>query len=548
MKKLLLLSLAFLLSACATIPTGSPLYVLDEVTSTPGVDPVRVIVRPPSKSMSPQELIDGFIAAQASMEDNYAVARLYLTDSYSDAWKPTSVRIIDANGTGYSSLFTSALRVTTQEIGALGKNARLSWWDQALTQSYVFTFVETSQGYRLNRVPDLIFLSALDFSRNYVAAPLYFMNADFTSLVPDIAWVANAGSTVPTRVARLLLNGPDGPLKNSVQTAIPRGTELSPATVTVTSGEAALNLDARALQVTDAQRTAMMAQVAWTLSALNGINAVRLTIANQAVSTQKFVLTRNDFANLAADQIPISRPLFSVASSVLMRGSEPEGEVIGQLDSAQVIAVSDDGAQTAFVTSGRAFIAPLTAAVARTQLLNNVVDLDFDSLGRLWLVTANGQLWIRDGVRPVQRVLEAPKGQRVVAISNSPDGARIAVVLEGPTGRFVRLFGVTTTGTSVSLGEPVRLELSLATVSDVAWLDSLQIVVVGQRGVEESSVFRISLLSGQPAPVGGPSGIAQLTAAYGQPPALLTSQGVLWILMSNQWQSVREASAIAYAA
>lgn len=547
MRRLLIALLIPLLTACASIPTGSPLHVLDEVTSTPGLDPVRVIARPPSKSMSPQELIDGFIAAQASMADNYAVARLYLTAPLARSWNPTGVHIIDTAGTKYSGLSAAALRVSTEELGVIGDNARLTWWDEQLTESNVFTFQQTDDGYRLSRVPDQLYMSALDFNRNFAPVPLYFMGANFKSLVPDMVWVSKSGAAVATRVAQLLLAGPDGPLKNSVQTAIPNGTQLSPAAVTVTSGEASLNLDSRALQVTDAQRNAMVAQIAWTLSSVAGINAVRVTVANQAVSTKKFVVTRNDFANLAADQLPINRPLFSVDASRLVRGASAKPDDLGALDSAQSIAVARDGSQLAFVTSGTAYIAPVTAPAARVKLLDNVVDLDFDSSSRLWLVTANGRLWIRDGVRPVQRVLEVPVGQRVSAIANSPDGSRVALVLEGPTGKNLRLFGVTTTGTSVALGAPIRLELSLTSVRDVSWLDSLQILVIGQRAVEEPSVFRLGLLSAQTAPMGGPSGIAQLTATYGEPPALLTNQGMLWILSSNQWVAVRQSSAIAYA-
>ncbi len=547
MKRFFVLLMVLALTACASIPSDSQLFVLDEVTSTPGVDPVRVIARPPSKSMNPQELVDGFMAAQASIADNYAVARLYLTDELAQAWKPSSVHIIDTAGTQFSSLSSTALRVNTQEAGVLDKSARLTLWDSPLTQSAVFTYVSTDEGLRLSRVPNETYLSALDFTRTYVSAPLYFMSPNFESLVPDVVWVPNLGAAVATRVAQLLLAGPDGALKNAVETAIPTGTRLSPTTVTVTSGEAALNLDSTALQVTDAQRNAMVAQIAWTLSSLSGINFVRVTVANQAVSTEKFVFSRNDFSSLAADQIPISRPLFSVEASRLVRGAEPEPDEVGPLDSAQVIAVSRTGAQTAFVTSGTAFVAPVTATAARTKLLDNVIDLDFDSSNRLWLATADGRLWVRDGVRPVQRVLAVPAGQRVVAISNSPDGARIALVIEGPAGRSLRLFGVNTSGTSVALSNPIRVEQSLTTFNDVSWLDSLQLVVVGQRSVEEPSVFRVSLLTGQALPMGGPAEIAQVTATFGQPPALLTSRGVLWILTSNQWQSVREASAIAYA-
>ena len=104
MRRLAVLLVVPLLSACASIPTTSQLHVLDEVQNSPGSDRVRVIARPPAKSMSPQELIDGYIAAQASTADNFAIAREYLSSKLSQAWHPTSVHIIDGPATQFISL------------------------------------------------------------------------------------------------------------------------------------------------------------------------------------------------------------------------------------------------------------------------------------------------------------------------------------------------------------------------------------------------------------------------------------------------------------
>lgn len=547
MKRLALLLIVSMLSACASIPTTSQLHILDEVQNSPGSDRVRVIARPPAQSMTPQELIDGYIAAQASAADNFAIARKYLSTKLALAWHPTSVHIIDAPATQFVTLSASDTIVRTQELGVLAESSRLTWWNKPVTSSDVFAVESTPAGYRLSRVPNKIYMSALDFARSYVSTPLYFLNSTYTSLVPDFVWLPN-DDAVATSVTQLLLKGPDGYLKNALQTAIPSGAKIAPSAVTVASGEATLNLDARALKVTDAQRTAMAAQITWTLTALSIVNSVRLTAANQAISTEKFVYSRNDFAALSPDQLAISRPLFTVSGSRLVRGAGAKPDDLGQLASAQVIALSRDGSQFAYVTSGDAYIAPVTAPAAGTRLLGGVVDVDFDASNRLWMVTAGGRLWVRDGVRPPQKVLSVPQDQRVVAISHSPDGARVALVFASGGSQNVRVCGVITTGTSIGLSPAIRVEQSLSSALDVAWLDSLQLLIVGQLGVEQPSVYKLNLQAFQTTPLGGPSGIAQLSAVYGEPPAVLTNQGMLWILQGTQWQSVREASAIAYAA
>ena len=547
MKRIALVLVVALLSGCASIPYSSRLTVVEEVSSSAGANPVRVIARPPSASMTPDELINGFIAAQASISDDFAIARKYLTTAAARTWHPKTIHLIDVGRTQTASVGPLFTNVSIQVLGTVDKTSRLAWSDSPRTLTDMFTLVETDKGLRISEAPNRAFMSPLDFTRNYVAVSVYMLSQDFSSLVPDVVWLAEGDASSATRLGDILLAGPAGALKTAVASAIPNGTRLSPAAVTVMDRQASVNLDSTALQVTDAQRQAMLAQITWTLTSLDGVDSVRITVANQPVSTTQLVFTRNQFDVWVSDNNSLARPLFSVTDGVAVRGTREIKAELGVLPSAQSLAVTGDGAQLAFVSSGRAFVAPVTALSERVEVLADVVDIDFDARKRLWLVTTQGELWVQDGVRPAQQVLGVPDGQRVIAMSNAPDGARAAVVMETPAGRVVRIFGVNTSGTTVALTSSLRIDQSLTTVSDVAWLDNLQVLVVGQRGVEEPSVFRINLLSTQPMPMGGPSGIAQLTATYGQPPAVLTSQGMLWVLGSNQWQSVRSASAIAYA-
>lgn len=547
MKRIALVLVVALLSGCASIPYSSRLTVVEEISSSAGANPVRVIARPPSASMTPDELINGFIAAQASISDDFEIARKYLTVEAARTWHPKTIHLIDVGRTQTASVGPLFTNVSTQVLGTVDKTSRLSWSDSPRTLTDMFTLVETDKGLRISEAPNRAFMSPLDFTRNYVAVSVYMLSQDFSSLVPDVVWLADGDASSATRLGDILLAGPAGALKTAVASAIPNGTRLSPAAVTVMDRQASVNLDSTALQVTDAQRQAMLAQITWTLTSLDGVDSVRITVANQPVSTTQLVFTRNQFDVWVSDNNSLARPLFSVTDGVAVRGTREIKAELGVLPSAQSLAVTGDGAQLAFVSSGRAFVAPVTALNERVEVLADVVDIDFDARKRLWLVTTQGKLWVQDGVRPAQQVLGVPDGQRVIAMSNAPDGARAAVVMETPAGRVVRIFGVNTSGTTVALTSSLRIDQSLTTVSDVAWLDNLQVLVVGQRGVEEPSVFRINLLSTQPMPMGGPSGIAQLTATYGQPPAVLTSQGMLWVLGSNQWQSVRSASAIAYA-
>src|SRR5699024_6032137 len=77
-------------AACARIPTDSPI-ARRELTgqSQPGAPYVRAL--PPPSDATAQEVVSGFVQAGVGPEDDYAVARSYLTPEASPDWDPSSL-------------------------------------------------------------------------------------------------------------------------------------------------------------------------------------------------------------------------------------------------------------------------------------------------------------------------------------------------------------------------------------------------------------------------------------------------------------------------
>jgi hypothetical protein len=86
------------LSGCAGIPTSSKVHYGDEISQDTSTQFVRVIARPPSLGMSPEEIVRGFLDACADPSENYGIARKYLAIESADMWNPlTGIAIYDVS-------------------------------------------------------------------------------------------------------------------------------------------------------------------------------------------------------------------------------------------------------------------------------------------------------------------------------------------------------------------------------------------------------------------------------------------------------------------
>jgi len=84
------------LLGCTFVPTSGPVVEGRTVVTGGSGSVVRVIARPPTPGATPEDIVRGFLAASASSEDDFAVARSFLTPQAAERWRPTSgIRVYD---------------------------------------------------------------------------------------------------------------------------------------------------------------------------------------------------------------------------------------------------------------------------------------------------------------------------------------------------------------------------------------------------------------------------------------------------------------------
>ena len=89
-----LTSAALLLSGCAQLPRNSSIGVGPDVASQTSGDFVYYSLSLPAVDASKDEIISGFLSAGTGPQDDYAIARTYLTLDAQASWLPSKEVLI----------------------------------------------------------------------------------------------------------------------------------------------------------------------------------------------------------------------------------------------------------------------------------------------------------------------------------------------------------------------------------------------------------------------------------------------------------------------
>lgn len=250
-----------LLTGCASIPTGSapqPVQTFNRQAPTSALPT-------PESDMDPESLARAFLRAGADPSDAHAHARAFLTDAAAKQWDDrgdtlildeVSVLIDERTDTSVK------MRIIADNTGVLAVNGQLSPANGRVETT--ITMTRTQGGWRIDgALPAGTMLDRRQFESSYRLSMLYFADSQGTRVVPDPRWFY-LGQYEPSDLLSRLIAGPSQDLTGAVVNAIPDGVALR--SVAAAERGPGLSIDFAELgPLSDAQRTALAAQVVWTL-------------------------------------------------------------------------------------------------------------------------------------------------------------------------------------------------------------------------------------------------------------------------------------------
>lgn len=514
--------LVLLLSACAGIPNSGDVNYGEEISADTSAQFVRVIARPPSLGMTPEEIVRGFLDASADPSENYGIARQYLDIESSGDWNPlTGIEIYEPSTIEVTESLPT-LTVGAGKLGTITDLGRYQSSDPGAQVSKSFELKQEASGeWRISDLSDGILLSSGDVDRSFRSFPIYFFNTELTSLVTDSVLVPVSDSGAATSLVRSLLDGPSLYLSPVAVSAFPVGTTLTYGSVPVTNGVAKVDLSYEILGADELTRRALSAQLVWTLSVLPNVSAVQISVSGQPLA----------LSNIGALQTIQDWQSFSTLP-------DPEMTSLNVIRNEKIFSVANGSENLKYIAPAPLVFAasnPTDARIATVTVDRKSLQITNASESQFELVAQGDQIskptWDRDGniyfsdsgkgvteilsdglVRPVFVDASAlGTNDQVKQVAVASDGVRVAVVLSDGLQDVIAVGAIFKTDSDTRIVGLHRIERSITLVRDIVWNSPTSIAVIGSDESKSELLFEVSLLDGKTKLFSVPVGAQQIS-------------------------------------
>lgn len=540
------------LAGCAQMPHSGPVKVGPQLSQLSGLsdEPIRDQPAGPLPSMSATELVSGFLRALIDNEQNYEVARSFLTSSATwnsgqsiTTFDPQSLTITHTG----STVFVRAVRVG--EISARG-----SFTVEPGIIHRRFSVVREDGEWRIAQLASGVLLSTDDAQRSLQPANVYFLNANQERLVPDPLLVEPHEPGLATTLIQDLIAGPSPSLAPAVHSAVLPGVSLVGNVPINAKGVAEVNLSLAARQLSAGALIRLSAQVVWTLKQLSSVTAVQMLDNGTPLSAPNVASLQS--VNAWSQFDPAAPP--AADGAIFVRGGQPAA-----LESALPPALAHSGLAAPAQSADGSVVAGLRGLPGRVSLLVGSADGPlsirataptitapaFDTAGDVLVAEAGAGIVEYPEHGAAQTVsLPVSFPDEIQDLALSRDGARIAAVV-GPPGATALVLGTISWAPHPSVHDVHVVLPAGRNVSGVAWLSADQLVctVAGSHG--RRSVVEVSVDGYQVQPIGGVGlpGPATQVAAAPNHRVLATADGGIWALTGRLWQRVATGTDPSYA-
>jgi hypothetical protein len=448
-----LLLVAMALAGCVSLPEEGPVNSAPQEEAAPAAGSFDYNPEGPKPDDQPAAIVNGFVDALRQTPLTFSAAWSFMTDDAPSEWEPGQRTIVYDDGSLETDVNGSFATVSLGSSVQL--DSRGSWLgDPTGGQGVTFDLHLTQEedGWRIIDPPDALIIPRSHFDTRFVRYDLHYFDPSARLLVPEPVYVP-AGAGAPSLLVSALLSGPEARLRSVERTFFPAGTRLE-RSVSVEDGIADVPLSSELLETDPGQLDLAMAQLAWTLRELPGVDRMRVTVNDTAVDGRTGASARSLLGWSTYDPaVGTARPdLFGTRDGDVVAFPDDEAAPVSTAfrsdrvrSPVRSLAVSlgqepDDVYVAAVTSNGRRALTSVLPPVAGTgerattaYTGSDLLRPAYDVFDHLWLVDR-----IRSRARVVVvdgrvRTLRVPgiTGGNVTAFEVSRDGTRLAAVVDG---------------------------------------------------------------------------------------------------------------------
>jgi hypothetical protein len=288
-----LLAFAVVASGCAGVPNSSAPQAIGTVDR-----PAPPSLPKPTPGMDPDVLLREFLKATADPANRHLAARQFLTESASESWDDAGKALLIDRVVFVETREPERVSVTMRAdiLGSLSDVGVFETGEGALPDPGPIELVKTSDGWRIDRLPNGVFLDWQQFQSTYKRNTLYFVDPTGATVVPDPRYVAVSDpDQLATELVSKLMAGARPEMANTVRNMVASPLRLrGPVTradggkTGVGRGYGGARIDLENLSTTDPHsRQLLAAQIIWTLNRA-GINGPYVINADGAPLDDRF--------------------------------------------------------------------------------------------------------------------------------------------------------------------------------------------------------------------------------------------------------------------
>ena len=493
------------LPGCAGVPSSSAPQAIGTVER-----PAPQSLPKPTPGMEPDMLLREFLKATADPANRHLAARQFLTESASSSWDDAGSALLIDRVVFTETLGVERVSVTMRAdiLGSLSDMGVFETAEGALPDPGAIELVKTSDGWRIDKLPNGVFLDWKQFQETYKRHPLYFVDPTGKTTVPDPRYVAVSDpDQLATELVSKLISGPRPEMANTVRNMLApplrlRGpvTRADGGKTGVGRGYGGARVELENLTTTDPHSRALLAaQIIWTLGRAD-IKGPYVITADGLPLDDRFA-DGWDNADVAATDPGAADGASAglhalVGGSLLFLDGQSSTRVpgaFGSMPGQTSAALSRDGHDAASVVAVRPGAPDMASSLWIGTVGQNAVEAtDGRSMTRPTWALDNAVWVVVDGNNVVRVIQEAATGAparipvdstsvstkfpgALTELQLSRDGTRAAMVVEGQ----VVLAGVEQTpGGEFALTYPRRLGFGLGrSVVSLSWRTGDDIVV-----------------------------------------------------------------------
>lgn len=523
------------LTACAGLPTSGPVQPGPGAT-TEATDP-DVSYRPdaPQPGATPQQIVEGFVRAASGPQDNWQIARLFLSAGYRETWNPEAGVLVDVLADReYAEPSEGSVSLQITPAATVDEAGTYTRSDGGASAPLSYTLAQQGNGeWRITRAPDGILMDEDLFNTGNVfrSYALMYFDPTWDFLVPDVRWFPRANAV--TRIASALVNGePSEWLADAVISSFPDNVTLVPS-VPVPNGVAQAELSEQVLALDQVTLDRMQTQLSASLGTaqIGGVDmlvdggrvgATKVATRDTNVDARALVLDADGFGFLLSNQITAIPGL-----SEAIVDAEPTA-IQTAPDKTSAAVLLPDGSAGLVTADGTTVVDDRAGVIAPT----------IDPFDVIWTVPTDDPDAVRATLRNGTALALAANwgASSISAMQISRDGTRIAAIITLGGTPTVVVAGVIrdSDGVPTALGEAVALAPLSGTGLDVAWVDAATIGVLA--GPADAVQYVQQPVGGDTVAWEAPAGAVSL-AGVNLPSAVrvLDGNGALFVRRQSNW-------------